>query len=69
MLSDDNWEKWELGDPQNPNSKWISLCWAYTELGMVMTGLPIDFQIQQVSYANERYGNRSRSSLGFLKRK
>lgn len=32
-------------------------------LGQEMTGLPIDFQIQQLSYANEHEGGNPRSAL------
>jgi hypothetical protein len=34
-------------------------------LGKAMTGLPIDFQIQQQSLANKAYEGR-RSSIGFI---
>lgn len=34
---------------------WALLCAALSELGRVRTGLPIDFQIQSMTEANERY--------------
>jgi hypothetical protein len=37
------------------NGKWVSLCMAYSALGKHMTGLPIDFQIQQQSDANKQF--------------
>jgi hypothetical protein len=37
------------------NLKWQSLCLAFSSLGKEMTGLPIDFQIQQMTFANEKY--------------
>lgn len=57
ILSDEDWDKWELGKPGDEfyNKKWISLTMAYSELGRKLTGLPIDFQIQQRSYANKMF--------------
>ena len=37
------------------DSKWALVCAAVSVLGKQQTGLPIDFQIQPVSEANERY--------------
>jgi hypothetical protein len=45
--------------------KWVSMCLAYSALGKQMTGLPIDFQIQQQSWANTHHDG-PRSALGFL---
>lgn len=46
--------------PAHMNPKWNAYCMAFSELGRRMTGLPIDFQIQRVSDANEDYpGPRS----------
>lgn len=71
ILSDDEYEAWGLGNPKYPrqNGKWVSLCWAYSELGKAMTGLPIDFQIQQQTLANEEFSNTKagpRSALGIV---
>jgi hypothetical protein len=44
----------------NPRLGAVTL--AFAALGQQMTGLPVDFQIQTVSYANERYPNM-RSAL------
>lgn len=42
------------------NSKLGAITLAFSALGQQMTGLPIDFQIQSQSHANERYPtNRS----------
>lgn len=72
ILPDEEYERMRLGDPKNPhlNSKWVSLVMAYSALGKAMTGLPIDFQIQQQSYANEHYPGKehTRSALGILAR-
>ena len=69
ILSDKEYEAMGLGDPANPhcNGKWVSLTLAYAALGKALTGLPIDFQIQQQSYANEKYTG-IRSALGILHR-
>ena len=51
-----------FGDPKNPqmNTRWISIVMAFSALGKQMTGLPIDFQVQQQTYANTKYkGPRS----------
>jgi hypothetical protein len=55
ILDDEEYEGLGLGDPQFPhnNAKWISLVLAYSALGKAMTGLPIDFQIEQRTNANE----------------
>lgn len=57
LLPDEEYERQGFGDPAHPhsNAKWVSLVMAYAALGKAMTGLPIDFQIQQQSYANEHY--------------
>ena len=43
--------------------KWVALCMAFSELGRKMTGLPVDFQIQRCTQANEKYPH-ARSALG-----
>lgn len=55
ILTDEEYEKWGFGDPERPqqNRKWRSLVKAYSLLGKQMTGLPIDFQIQQMTDANK----------------
>jgi hypothetical protein len=67
ILNDEDYERMQLGSPAHThvNGKWVSLVLAYSALGKAMTGLPIDFQIQQQSYANERYKG-PRSALGML---
>lgn len=69
LLEDEKYEQMGLGDPEYPhqNAKWVSLVMAYSALGKQMTGLPIDFQIQQQSYANKHYSQNDqhvRSALG-----
>lgn len=54
---------------QHLNARWVSLVRAYAALGKQMTGLPIDFQIQQQTAANKEYGDREkhlRSALGIV---
>lgn len=65
ILSDEEYEAWDLGKPNFPhkNGKWVALCLAFSALGRQMTGLPIDFQIQQQSRANQEFPN-PRSALG-----
>lgn len=67
MLSDEEYESLGLGDPRNPhiNGKWVSLCLAYSALGKSLTGLPVDFQIQQQTRANGMYSG-PRNAIGFV---
>lgn len=44
------------------NAKLAAITLAFSALGQQMTGLPIDFQIQPQSWANEKYPH-SRSAL------
>ena len=69
LLADEVYEAMGLGDPDHPhqNAKWVALVLAFSELGHAMTGLPIDFQIQQVSYANDKHDG-PRSALGCMSR-
>jgi len=68
ILSDEEYEALGLGRPCCPhrNGKWVSLCLAYSSLGRQLTGLPIDFQIQQCSKANEDYPDEPRSAIGIV---
>lgn len=65
ILDDETYAAMGLGDPAHPhqNGKWVALTLAFSELGRKMTGLPVDFQIQQRSYANE-HCDGPRSALG-----
>ena len=69
ILSDEEYEAWGFGKPNLPrqNGKWVALCLAFSALGQHMTGLPIDFQIQQETRANEEFPrDRPRSALGIV---
>ena len=46
-------------------AKWVAMCLAFSALGKEMTGLPIDFQIQQQSSANEMFKG-TRSAIGIV---
>lgn len=66
ILSDEDYEAMGLGDPErcHRNAKWVALVMAFSALGKQMTGLPIDFQIQQQTHANKTFGRKGRSALG-----
>jgi hypothetical protein len=49
--------------PSRCDGKWSLLCAAISELGRLRTGLPIDFQIQRMSDANQLYDG-VRQALG-----
>jgi hypothetical protein len=68
ILPDDEYDQLGLGHPHQPHSnpKWISFCLAYSSLGKSITGLPIDFQIQQQTDANNRFGGSVRHALGLI---
>lgn len=68
ILPDEEYERLGLGDPTHShyNEKWVSFTLAYSALGKAMTGLPIDFQIQQQTDANKEYGGKPRSALGTI---
>jgi hypothetical protein len=56
LLPDDEFAE-RFGDVQGAevNAKLASVTLAFSALGQQMTGLPIDFQIQPLSYANTAY--------------
>lgn len=66
ILPDDEYANL-FGAPTRPprtNSRWAAMCAAFAELGRVRTGLPVDFQIQQQTEANELFGGSVRVPLG-----
>ena len=67
ILSDEEYEAAGFGKPEHchMNAKWVALCLAFSSLGKEMTGLPIDFQIQQQTYANKHF-KRNRSAIGMI---
>lgn len=69
IIDDQEWKRLGFGDPAtvaHRDAKWISLCLAYSALGKAMTGLPIDFQLQQQTKANEEFPSAPRSALGLV---
>lgn len=66
ILDDAEYEAQGLGDPKHPqqNAKWVALCLAFSSLGKSVTGLPVDFQIQQQSRANAENEDKPRSAIG-----
>jgi len=52
-----------LTKPRYANPRWRALCVAFAALGRDMTGLPIDFQIDQQSAANAEEAGRPRSAI------
>lgn len=67
ILTDEEYAHWGLGDPRDThrNARWVSLVLAYSALGKAITGLPIDFQIQQQTRANAECPG-PRSALGIV---
>jgi hypothetical protein len=65
LILDDERFKNEYGDPDDlhRNSKWVAVCLAWSAFGRVLTGLPIDFQIQSQTKANKEDGYRSAIGL------
>jgi hypothetical protein len=65
ILTDEEWERLDLGDPERPSGKAMAFNLAFSELGRRMTGLPIDFQLQQQTHANQRHKG-ARSAIGLV---
>lgn len=68
MLPDDEFDALfpEYRSPGRTHARWSMMCAAISELGRSRTGLPIDFQIQRTSDANEQYGDGVRHALGLI---
>lgn len=65
ILSDEDYERWvgKLERPAIINRRWSAFCIAFSLLGNKMTGLPIDFQIDQRTDANKQYPKEPRHAL------
>lgn len=67
MLDDDRYAAEGYGEPHNPHSnpKWVATVKVWSAYGKALTGLPIDFQVQQTSWANKEYSKpeHTRSAL------
>ena len=60
ILPDERYAKMGFGNPFHQNAKRAALEMAFSALGKHMTGLPIDFQIQQQTDADTRHpGHRN----------
>ena len=56
ILSDDEFDAlFPPVEQGQPGGRWDLLCAAISELARQRTGLPVDFQIQRQTYANDRY--------------
>src|SRR5437879_3461498 len=66
ILDDDVYDAMFGGEMEPPamNLRWALICDALSELAKTMTGLPVDFQVQRRTEANERYGGQIRHALG-----
>lgn len=64
LIPDDEWAALKLGAPDREhfNARWRAITLAWSAFGRTLTGLPIDFQLQQLSHANSKYPNK-RSAL------
>lgn len=51
--------------PPHADPKWALLCEALSDMAHAQTGLPVDFQIQRTTQANEEFTG-PRSALGLL---
>jgi hypothetical protein len=66
IMADEAFDR-EFGAKRNPdraNLKWAALCTALSIWGREVTGLPIDFQFQRQTQANEHDGGRLRVPIG-----
>jgi hypothetical protein len=65
ILSDEEYESTvgKLERPEALNQRWCAFNMAFSELGRRITGLPIDFQIQQRTQANKENPNQPRCAL------
>ncbi len=73
IMPDEKYQTMGFGDPKNPHEspRWVAYVLAFSALGKQMTGLPIDFQIQSQTEANENKANdgvRSALIVGALRR-
>lgn len=71
MLSKEQYEAMGFGDPkdQHQSLRWVAFVQAFSLLGQEMTGLPIDFQIQETDAANLEFkGDRSALISGCMLR-
>lgn len=69
ILPDDEFEALFPKQGQPQDGRWGLLCAALSELARQRTGLPVDFQIQSMTYANTRWDrSHPRHALGIYDR-
>jgi hypothetical protein len=72
LMDDEEYDRWFPGvknvRDEHQCGKWLAWCLAFSALGEKMTGLPIDFQVQRRSEANELYDSPRcpRSCIGII---
>ena len=68
ILDDEEYDNLFQNNTQNQqlSAFWCLVCAAISEWIKSRTGLPIDFQIQKRSEANEQYPKQQRSALGLF---
>ena len=61
LLPDDEYERQGFGNPERPqhNAKWVATMLAWSAFGRALTGLPIDFQVQQRTHANREFSTHA----------
>jgi hypothetical protein len=56
MLPEEEFQKhFDIGEENASGTKWAYVCAAYSELGKKLTGLPVDFQIQNADWIYIRH--------------
>ena len=57
LIPDDEYAAMGLGEPgfEHNSPRWRAVTLAWSAFGKALTGLPIDFQLQQLSHANAKY--------------
>lgn len=65
MLDAEQYAAMGFGDPDRPHesARWCAYAMAFSELGRRLTGLPIDFQVQETATANRQFPDYQRSAL------
>lgn len=65
IVPDDQYTMWfgSIAARAETNPRLAAITLAFSTLGAQMTGLPIDFQIQAQTWANEKYGGEPRTAL------
>lgn len=67
IMRDDDFEREFPKDEHGHRPKWMLTCLALSAWFRHVTGLPVDFQFQKMTLANERYPSRAhrRNSIGY----